>query len=173
MVNYPDKYSCSWYHNCQEAGNIIELQCADQTVFDLDTRMCITPGTDFSCFPRCPGITFPDTSSEAMTTYTTPMVTTQMVTTRMVTSEVYTSESPTDPVFTEPFEDTDTADATTGDISLPVDPTEGTVTQQSVSATNGRNKELCSLHTRCTLGVQGGFSSVHERCFTIDKRYNH
>ena len=143
-MNYPDKYSCSWYHNCQGAGNIIELQCADPTLFDLDTRNCITPGADFSCFPRCPGITFPDTSSEAMTTYTAPMVTTQMVTTQMVTtqmvtSEVYTSESPTDPVFTEPFKYTDTADATTGDISLSPDPTEGTVTQQSVATTNGRN----------------------------------
>ena len=108
---------------------MLELQCTDQTVFDLDTRNCITPGADFSCFPRCPGITFPDTSSEAMTTYTTPMVTTQMP-----TSEAFTGESSIDPIHTMPFEDTDA----TRDFSLPTKPTDSTATQPS-SSTVGKN----------------------------------
>ena len=37
---------------------MVHHQCDDQTVFDLETRYCITPGSEFSCFPRCPGITF-------------------------------------------------------------------------------------------------------------------
>ena len=76
---------------------MVPQPCLENTVFDLDTQECIKPGADFNCFPRCPGITFPRTSSEAMTTYTTPMVTTQMP-----TSEAFTGESSIDPNHTVP-----------------------------------------------------------------------
>ena len=73
-VNYPDRHSCTWHHVCRgPTGSMLAIPCADRTVFDIESSLCITPGSDFNCFPRCPGVTFPETSNAA---WTTPLDTT-------------------------------------------------------------------------------------------------
>ena len=40
---------------------MLEIKCDGTNVYDIGRGECVRPDADFHCFPRCPGITFPDT----------------------------------------------------------------------------------------------------------------